>query len=151
MFRPLIPCAVPQGVIHHRIARQDTPWPGWLDVYLGAITPNRREANRAILDAIPAPRAFFGASHNGQVVATALCVIAFGCAVIECVATHPAFRRQGLSRTLLTALLAWAATRQADIAGLQVAEANAPAIRLYTALGFTPGASNRFWLLPPTP
>ncbi|HYZ24417.1 MAG TPA: GNAT family N-acetyltransferase [Rhodopila sp.] len=144
MFRPLAP-----GPRSDAVRYQDAPWPGWLDVYLDAITPNRRDVNRVILDAIPAPRAFFACSHNGEVVATALCIIAFRCAVIECVATRPAFRRQGFSRTVLTGLLGWAATQDADLAGLQVTAANTPAMRLYTGLGFTPGATNRFWIMPP--
>jgi GNAT superfamily N-acetyltransferase len=146
MFRPLTPGPQPDSVRH-----QDSPWPGWLDVYLDAITPNRRDVNRVILDSIPAPRAFFACCHNGEVVATALCVIAFRCAVIECVATRPASRRQGFSRTVLRGLLGWAATQDADLAGLQVTTANMPAIRLYSGLGFSSGATNRFWIQPPAP
>ena len=143
MFRPVVSCAAPDSVV-----RQDFPWPGWLDVYLDSVTPDRREVNRAILDAIPRRRAFLGCRHDGHVVAAALCAISFGCAVVECVATRPAFRRQGFSRAVLAAALGWAAEQDADLAGLQVAAGNRAAIRLYESLGFVAGASNRFWILP---
>lgn len=141
MFKPAEPANVAEAV-----ERRDAPWPGWLDVYLGAITESRRQANQQILAAIPAPRAFFGYRRNGRIIATALCVISHGCAVIECVATDAAKRRSGAARATLQTLLTWAASQGTTLTGLQVTEANAPAINLYQSLGFTPGARNHFWV-----
>jgi hypothetical protein len=45
-------------------------------------------------------------------------------------------------------LEAWAATQDADIVGLQVVAANAPAVALYERLGFVRVARNRFWVKP---
>ena len=52
------------------------------------------------------------------------------------VAVHPAYRRQGIGRTLVTALAE--ALREKGIRGLmlEVRESNAPAIALYEDLGF---------------
>ncbi len=125
---------------------RDTAWDDWLGVYLGEITANRRQANAEILARVPRPRAFFGAARGGSLAATALCVAGHGCAVIECVATATAARRQGAARDALLALEHWAAGQDADLLGLQVVATNAPAIALYRSLGFVPGAENRFWV-----
>jgi GNAT superfamily N-acetyltransferase len=140
MFKQLEPAATPANV-----ERRDHAWDEWCNIYLGAITESRRAVNRQILSAVPRPRAFFGCRYNGQIVSTALCVIGFGCAVAECVATGPDARRQGGGRTVMAGLLSWAADQDADLIGLQVAHGNAPAIQLYHSLGFTEGATNRFW------
>jgi ribosomal protein S18 acetylase RimI-like enzyme len=123
--------------------QRDHAWQDWQDVYFSAITENRRAANAKILDAMTAPRAFF--CHRG--VATALCVIGFGCAVVECVATREDARRQGAAHAVMTGLLAWAAEQKADLVGLQVVAGNQAAVRLYEGLGFVGGATNRFWML----
>ena len=87
--------------------------PAWQEVYLGAITENRRAVNTRILTTIPEPRAFFGCHRDGRLISTALSVIGFGCAVIECVATRADARRQGGAEATLHALEAWAATQAA--------------------------------------
>jgi ribosomal protein S18 acetylase RimI-like enzyme len=126
-------------------ARND-PWPEWRNIYLGEITENRRAANTLIIERIPAPRAFFGFHDGAETVATALCVIHDGCAVIECVATRADARRRGAARSMLSALERWAGQRSADWLGLQVAAGNTPALTLYQRLGFVAGAMNRFWV-----
>jgi N-acetylglutamate synthase len=120
-------------------------WDEWFDVYLGAITESRRAVNRQILSAIPHPRAFFGCRKEGRIISSALCVVGFGCAVVECVATRPEARRQRRARTVMAALLSWAARHDANLVGLQVVEGNMHAVELYRSLGFVPGATNRFW------
>ena len=64
----------------------------------------------------------------GQVVA--------GEAELLTLAVDPAARRQGIGRDLVLAFLDAARARSADQAFLEVAEDNAPARRLYEALGF---------------
>lgn len=140
MFKPLAPAAA-QPDIEYR----DRAWDEWYDVYLGAITEGRREVNRQILSSVPQPSAFLGCREHGRLIATALCVVGFGCAVVECVATRADARRSGGARAVMQGLLSWAAQQDADLAGLQVVPGNVPAVRLYHSLGFGAGATNRFW------
>jgi N-acetylglutamate synthase len=128
------------------VEQRDNPSADWLDVHLGEISESRRGVNALILDQVPAPRAFFGCRRNGRLVATALGVAGFGCAVIECVTTRAVERRRGAALAVLTALETWAARQGADLIGLQVVTVNAPALALYRRLGFIPGATNRFWI-----
>ena len=120
--------------------------PEWRDVYLGAITENRRAVNTRILENIPQQCRFFACRREGRVISTALSVIGFGCAVIECVATRNENRRQGGADAVLRALEAWAATQDATSIGLQVVATNTPAVALYNRLGFAECARNRFWV-----
>ena len=128
------------------VETRDHAWPEWRGVYLGEITESRREVNALVLDRIPTPRAFFGCRRNGEIIATALCVASFGCAVIECVATRTDRRRQGAAQSVLTALEAWAAQQDTDWIGLQVVTSNTPAVTLYQRLGFVAGATNTFFI-----
>ena len=52
------------------------------------------------------------------------------------VATHPAYRRQGLANTLLTALVSEARERLLKTVSLEVRESNLAAVRLYESHGF---------------
>ena len=53
------------------------------------------------------------------------------------VATHPAYRRQGLASTLLRALVAEARARDLKTLSLEVRESNLAAVRLYEGHGFS--------------
>ena len=53
------------------------------------------------------------------------------------VATHPAWRRQGVARALLNTALDHGRQRAARIALLEVRACNTPALALYRGLGFT--------------
>ena len=123
---------------------RDEAWPEWLDTYTAGITPNCR-GDVEILGAIPTPRAFLGCRRDGRIVATALCVVGHGCAVVECVAARSEVRRQGAALAVMQALEAWAATQPVDLLALQVVSTNTPAVRLYQRLGYVAAATNRFW------
>lgn len=140
MFRPRGGLPVPDGV-----EIRDAVWDEWLEVYLEVITENRREINQVILRHIPAPKAFFAYRRDGRFIATALCAVSNGCAVIECVATRMDSRQQGAARGVLAGLLDWAFRQDADWVGLQAVADNTAAIRLYESLGFVAGATNWYW------
>ncbi len=136
---------------HHALAPSDVEmrdhaWGAWRAVYLSQITESRREINNRILDRIPQPAAFFAARLDMGLAATGLCVIDAGCAVVECVATEASARRRGAARCVMQALETWAAGQGCDVLCLQVVESNAPAVALYTGLGFRPAARNCFWM-----
>src|SRR4051794_15385852 len=57
--------APPEGV-----TVSDDPTAEWLEVYLEAITDNRRAVNRLILRRIPDHRAFFSVRRDGRVIST---------------------------------------------------------------------------------
>ena len=148
MFKPLSPTMfrpLSRGVAAPEIECRERGWDEWYEVYLGAITASRRDVNRQILSAVPQPSGFVGYRSHGRLIATALCVVGFGCAVVECVATRADARRTGCGRAVTQGLLGWAAQQDADLVGLQVVPGNVPAVRLYGSLGFTAGATNRFW------
>jgi N-acetylglutamate synthase len=122
------------------------PVPEWLDVYLEAITENRRAVNRRILGRVPDPRAFFAVRGGGRVISTALGVVDGGHAVVECVATRADARGQGAAGLAMRSLMNWAASLGAHTIGLQVVDGNRPAIALYQRLGFKTVCTNRFWV-----
>jgi N-acetylglutamate synthase len=125
---------------------RDNPEPEWRDVYLGAITDNRRAVNARILQTIPRPKAYFTCQRDGQVISTALCVTDGEFGVVECMATRADLRRQGGAGTVLNALEAWASALGVQHLALQVVTTNEPAIALYARCGFVPVATNRFWV-----
>lgn len=110
--------------------------PDWLEVYLSAITPSRREVNRTILERVPRPRAFFACRRQGEVISTGLSVAGGGFAVIECMATREQARRQGGAQAVLAGIEAWAVGQGARMLFLQAVAANRPAIALYEQQGF---------------
>lgn len=143
MFKPIERRSAPPDVEQYDHATAE-----WQDIYLGAISENRRQINTRILAAIPEPRAFFACRREGRLISTALSVTGYGCAVVECVATREDVRRQGGAQAVLLALEAWASGQSVDLIGLQVVATNTGAITLYERLGFVAGATNHFWMRP---
>ena len=141
MMKPVEPHDAPADV-----DVSERPSDAWLEVYLGAITENRREVNASILESIPCPCAWFARRRDGRVVSTGLGVTDGGFAAIECMATRDEARRQGGARDVLAAIEAWAASQDVHTLALQAVAANAAAIALYRGFGFVPVATNRFWV-----
>lgn len=77
--------------------------------------------------------------------ACVLCVQDNDLAGILSLAVAPAARRSGLGIELVTAALRWARLRGAKTAWLQVSASNAPAIALYTGLGFKTVYDYHYW------
>ena len=115
------------------------PGPDWLDTQ-ARLSGCDVAARARILDAVAIPCAFAGARVDGP--GSPLASLAFGAVhdgvvCLHLVATDPAFRRLGLSRGVVSALLGWARDRAgAQDASLQVSAENAGASALYARLGF---------------
>lgn len=93
---------------------------------------------RRLLDLIALPVGFAALRDGeGAIVSLAYGALHDGLVSVQWVATDPARRRQGLSQRVLEALFAWAQSRGAMGACLQVLASNAAAIALYERLGFT--------------
>lgn len=93
----------------------------------------------------PQPRRFAVLARDGVTAAVGQSVVTGDHAAIFLMRTAPAFRRQGLARKILTALLGWAQSEGASHAYLQVEAANAPAIALYERAGFKMAYAYRYW------
>lgn len=104
---------------------------------LSGADPAKRDR---ILATLAIPCVFAGLRADGAgspFVACAVAGVHDAMACLHLVVTDPAQRRRGLSRRLITTLLAWAQVRHdADAASLQVDSGNAPALALYSGLGF---------------
>jgi ribosomal protein S18 acetylase RimI-like enzyme len=114
----------------------DRPGDDWFDVYASVITPDRRTVAPRILERVPRPCAFVGATSDGRIAATVLAVLVGPIVIVECVATAEVARRRGVARTAMQGAMAWAAEQGATTAALGVVAANAPAQALYRGLGF---------------
>ncbi|MFM8801425.1 MAG: GNAT family N-acetyltransferase, partial [Tagaea sp.] len=112
---------------------------GWLDDLARAAGASARE--RAVLGrmlaGLAAPAAFVRVRRAGAPSAFAMGVVEDGHLGVFEVLTVPAARGTGLGRAAVEALFAWARTRGAARAYLQVTETNAAARAFYAALGFS--------------
>ena len=97
-----------------------------------------RQTHRRILESLSIPAAFAASRlPDGQTGALAFGAMHDGLVCVNSVVTDPAFRRQGLARKAVSAVLAWARSQHgATGACLSVVADNAPAAALYEALGF---------------
>jgi GNAT superfamily N-acetyltransferase len=100
------------------------------------IAPAERPARQRILAAIAAPAAYAAIYDGTTALAVGLGVVSGGYLVVNYVATDPQWRGRGLMRALMGELGAWARSRGADAGHLFVVAGNAPAERLYHALGY---------------
>ena len=90
---------------------------------------------RAVEDTLRAEQNYVIAANNGSV-GFAAASLAFDTADILDVAVIPGMRGRGIARTMLTMLLRTLKEKGAASVYLEVRASNAPAIALYTSLGF---------------
>ncbi|HJS96171.1 MAG TPA: N-acetyltransferase [Solirubrobacteraceae bacterium] len=110
----------------------DRATPDWLATWARCEPGRDVEAHARTVFTRLAGRATFARAGDGSAVGIA--VEADGLVGLFCLAVDPARRRGGLGTAMVRALLA---RSTADIAYLQVAERNAPAVALYRRLGFS--------------
>jgi len=131
------------------VALSDVPDPAFEAVLAASAAGNLADA-RERLDAlarIPAPARFARLDLDGEVAALGASAVDGDWAGIFGMRTLPGHRRKGLARRILGALLAEARALGARRAYLQVEADNAPAIALYSGLGFTPAYGYRYWVV----
>jgi ribosomal protein S18 acetylase RimI-like enzyme len=131
MAKPVAGEAMPDD-----IRLRDHAEPEWREVYLGAITPDRRAVNDTILDRVPFPRAFTACRREGRHIGVGLCVEMNRLAIVECMATREDARRQGAAQSVLRGMETWALRHGALTIFLQAVADNWPAIRLYEGYGY---------------
>jgi GNAT superfamily N-acetyltransferase len=110
----------------------------WLSAFceMSGIPAQRRPLLKQMLHSI-APATCFAAIRRGdRAIACGLGVLQAGFVGLFDIVTHPQVRRQGHGTQLVSSILAWARQRGARTAYLQVMLNNAPALRLYSKLGF---------------
>lgn len=136
-----------------RIELADAPDEEWLDLWWsvdGRGGPAEREVARRILTGVSS--LYASLSVPGALGAMPVCVARL--ALVDdwggvfAVATHPAARRRGFARELVTALGREARGRGVNALWLQVLADNAAALRLYRGLGFVPTSSYAYWSRP---
>lgn len=130
-----IACALAGAVMpdHPGLELASAPSRDWIAARVG---PGGDPATEALLARLELPAIFASVRHQGVVGAIGYAVIDQGVAVIESIRTHTAFRRQGLGKTCVGALLAASERAGASTACLQVDAANDAGLALYAGLGF---------------
>lgn len=132
------------GDIPQNVELSEAPTPGWMEVYLSNISPDRRPPAPGILDCVPRPRMFFGVNDGSRIVSTALGVIHGDVVIAECVGTWAAARGKGWASRTMHALETWGAANGARVVALHAVTANAPAQALYAALGYRKVGSSHY-------
>ncbi len=119
------------------IESADDPSDEWLSVYTELLEPVRKAAAPSVLAVVPKPRQFFLLKRNGVPLTSGLAVRSgSGVALVECIATSSAGRRQGGAQMIMDAIEAWSAANGATFCALQVVEGNTAARALYERRGY---------------
>lgn len=138
------------GAADADVTLSDRPDPAFETVLVASAKGDLVDARERLegLARIPAPARFARLAVEGRAAALGACAVDGQAAGIFGMRTDPDFRRLGLARRVLGALLAEAEGLGARTAYLQVEAANAPAIALYAARGFSTAYRYRYWTRP---
>lgn len=117
----------------------------WLAAYvqMAGTAPAHQPTLRRMLSNLVPTAAYALAHHAGAVVACGLGVLQGEYLGLFDIVTAAHARRQGFGRQIVGSLLRWGQASGAQIAYLQVAAANAPALQLYARFGFQ--EAYRYW------
>jgi N-acetylglutamate synthase len=111
----------------------------WLDAFcrMSTVDDRRRESLRRILLNIVPQRCFASLTMDKKVIAAGLGVLQAGFVGLFDIVVDPAFRSQGYGRRIVEGILYWGKRNGAQQSYLQVMLNNAPALHLYSKIGFT--------------
>lgn len=132
MAKRVEPCSLPADALE--VGAEPTP--EWMEVYLAGLSLDRRAVAPSILSGLPAGRMYFAFRRMGKIVASGLSIADGGLASVQCMATLPAYQRQGCAQSVLAAIESWAAAQGCRLLYLQTGADNAPAQALYRRCGF---------------
>jgi N-acetylglutamate synthase len=120
---------------------------GWAadNARLHGENPARSEVINQILKGLVIESAFVRLRRDGETVALGRGALDQGWIAPYEIIVDEHCRQQGLGRSLMLTILQWGKEQGAQNAYLQVMSDNAPAIRLYSGLGFT--EQYRYWYL----
>lgn len=93
-------------------------------------------SEKAITDSIKNKNIFMGIKESENLIGYLSMYQSFGEGYINNIATHPNYRRQGLGKALLCALMDFCIEAEFEFITLEVRESNIPAISLYSSFGF---------------
>ncbi len=119
-----------------RVVLHDHVTEDWAAVWGHDLDGRELAIRRAILDRIPAPRAFAVVRVAGAAVAVGQCAVSNGWGWFHAMQTIPAMRGQGLAGVVLGRLAIWAVDAGAGQLFIQVRQDNASALRAYENAGF---------------
>ncbi len=123
----------------------DRPDEAWRELFLGpGVAASEAEKRIAALARGRGMR-FANLCEGEEIVAVGVCGVAGEWAGIHGMRTKPAHRRRGHARKILRGLAAIAEVEGASRMFLQVEADNAPAIKLYEALGFEEAYQYAYW------
>ena len=135
------------GLPDPEVVLSGDPDPAFEALLVASAQGNAADARERLeaLGRIPAPARFARLTLEGRTAALGACAVDGQAVGIFGMRTDPDFRRRGLARRVLDALLEQAAGLGARTAYLQVEAANALAIGLYAARGFSTAYRYRYW------
>lgn len=111
--------------------------------------PTRSEVINQILNGLAIQSAFVRLIQQGETVALGRGALDQGWIAPYEIIVNERYRQQGLGKKLMLTILNWGKSRGAKQAYLQVMTDNAPAVRLYTSLGFS--EQYTYWYLQTPP
>jgi ribosomal protein S18 acetylase RimI-like enzyme len=137
------------GAADAAVTLSGAPDPAFEAVLTASAAGNAADARERLdaLGRIPAPARFARLEIDGEVAALGAAAVDGEWAGIFGMRTLPDHRRKGLARRVLAALLHETRALGARRAYLQVETDNAPAIGLYSGLGFVPAYGYRYWVV----
>lgn len=130
----------------------DRPNPAWIEAFCtySPVALEHRATMQQMLMAIASPAGFAFVEEEGRPMAMAIGAVDGQYMGLFDVLVMPHARRQGLARRVTESLYAWAWSRGARFAYLQVVATNAAALPLYAAQGFRTVYDYEY-CVPPTP
>jgi ribosomal protein S18 acetylase RimI-like enzyme len=117
----------------------------WVDNYIrmNEVNPANRSVFKKIIDQIIVSRGLFTLYVDGLAIGCGLGVVESKHVGLFDIVIDKSYRNQGLGRVLIESILSWGKSKGAEYGYLQVLVDNAPAVKLYSKVGFI--EEYRYW------